>query len=213
MILDTPTPQSNRRLTVTALKFWTDYEKDKATGDLRAVDWVTWAHRGDLGNAANTDKVARIEKPLLSSDDNGALEENPVWTAIKGQYEAWKKGQSVPTDGTPLDAWSALTPAMATAFRTAGFSAVEHIADITDAGLTKVRIPNARQLRDMAKVFVAHRQGNAANEAQFAAQAAEIEAMRAELAEAREALTRLAEGAERRGPGRPRKASEEEVAA
>jgi hypothetical protein len=208
MILDTPTPQSNRRLTVTALKFWTDYEKGPDE-EMRAVDWVTWAHRGDLGNAANTDKVARIEKPLMSSDDNGQLEENPVWTAIKGQYEAWKKGQDVPINGTPLAAWSALTPAQATVFRTAGFASVEDIGQMTDALLAKIRIPNARQIRDMARAYSEHRAGNAVNEAKFATMASEMEALKAQLAEATEALTRLAEP-EKRGPGRPRK---EEVAA
>lgn len=209
MILDTPTPQSNRRLTVTAIKFWTTYEKDPANpeGNLRPVDWVKWGHRGDLGNAANDDKVSRVMKPLQSSDQSGDLEDNPVWVAIKGQYEAWKRGQETPVDGTPLAAWSALTPEQATVFRTAGFASVEDIAGMTDALLPKVRIPDVRRIRDMAKAFTAHRVGNAANEAQFAAQAARLAEVEAKLAEA---LTRLADAPERRGPGRPRK---EEVAA
>lgn len=214
MLLDTPTPDANRRLTVVALQFWTDYEPDPANpGQMRAVDWVKWAKRGDLSTAANVDKVNRVRSPLKSMMDDGAMEPNPVWIAIEGAYEAWKKGQDVPADGTPLDAWSALSKAQAKAFRDAGFAAVEHIALIEDAQIAKVRLPDVRRIRDLARAYVAHRENNAAVEASLAAQAGEIEALKRELAEATAALHRLADDGEgeapRRGPGRPRKVSEE----
>lgn len=214
MLLDTPTPDANRRLTVVALQFWTDYEPDPANpGQMRAVDWVKWAKRGDLSTAANVDKVNRVRQPLKSMLDDGAMEPNPVWIAIEGAYEAWKKGQDVPADGTPLDAWSALSKAQAKAFRDAGFAAVEHIALIEDAQIAKVRLPDVRRIRDLARAYVAHRENNAAVEASLAAQAGEIEALKQQLAEATAALHRLADDGEgeapRRGPGRPRKVSEE----
>ena len=214
MLLDTPTPDANRRLTVVALQFWTDYEPDPANpGQMRAVDWVKWAKRGDLSTAANVDKVNRVRAPLKSMMDDGAMEQNPVWVAIEGAYEAWKKGQDVPADGTPLDAWSALSKTQAKAFRDAGFAAVEHIALIEDAQIAKVRLPDVRRIRDLARAYVAHRENNAAVEASLAAQAGEIEALKQQLAEATAALQRLADDGEgeapRRGPGRPRKVSEE----
>lgn len=214
MLLDTPTPDANRRLTVVALQFWTDYEPDPANpGQMRAVDWVKWAKRGDLSTAANVDKVNRVRQPLKSMMDDSTMEPNPVWLAIENAYEAWKKGQDVPADGTPLDAWSALSKTQAKAFRDAGFAAVEHIALIEDAQIAKVRLPDVRRIRDLARAYVAHRENNAAVEASLAAQAGEIETLKQQLAEATAALHRLADDGEgeapRRGPGRPRKVIEE----
>lgn len=207
MLLDTPTPDANRRLTVVALQFWTDYEPDPANpGQMRAVDWVRWGKRGDLGNASVVDKVARVRQPMKSIMDDGALEPNPVWVAIEASYDAWKKGQEAPADGTPLDAWSALSKAQAKAFKDAGFAAVEHIALIEDGQIAKVRLPDVRRIRDLARAYVAHRENAAPVEAALAAQASEIEALKAQLAEATGALQRLAsDEPERRGPGRPRK--------
>lgn len=208
-ILDTPTPEANRRLTVTAIQFWTDYEPDPDNpGHVRGVDWVKWGKRGDLNTSTNVDKVARIRKPLNATREDGSREENPIWEAIKRQYEAWKAGQEVPDDGTPLDAWSALSKAQAQAFKTAGFACIEHIAEMEDSHLQKVRLPDTRRLRDLARAYVAHRNQNAPIEAALAAKDAEMDSMRAEMVEMRAALERLgSDDAEpvRRGPGRPRK--------
>lgn len=210
MLLDTPTPDANRRLTVVALQFWTDYEPDRDNpGEMRAVDWVKWAKRGDLTTAAVVEKVARVKQPLKSIGDDGVMEPNPVWVAIEAAYEAWKRGQEVPDDGTPLDAWSALSKAQAKAFKDAGFAAVEHIAAIEDAQIGKVRLPDVRRLRDLARAYVSHRANAAPVEAALAAQRGEIDELKAQLAEATAALQRLADEPEKRGPGRPRKVVEE----
>jgi hypothetical protein len=209
MLLDTPTPDANRRLTVTAITFWTDYEPDpNDPTQMRAVEWVKWGKRGDFGSSANVDKVNRVRLPLRQTRDDGSPEPNPVWLAIEAQYDAWKKGLEVPVGGTPLEAWSALTKSQAQAFKGAGFSCIEHIAAMEDSHMQKVRLPDTRRLRDLARAYVAHRDQSAPIEAKMAAQQSELDAMRAELAEATEALKRLAsEDAEpaKRGPGRPRK--------
>lgn len=209
MLLDTPTPEANRRLTVVPVAFWTDYEPDPANpGQMKAVDWVKWAKRGDLSNSAVVDKVARVRKPMKSMDDGGNEEQNPVWVAIQARYEAWKKGQEIPEDGTPLESWSAVSKSQAMAFKAAGFVCVEHIAGIEDGQLGKVRLPDTRRLRDLARAFVMHRQNAAPIEAKFAEQQGEIEALKAQLAEAVAGLQRVADApAEevKRGPGRPRK--------
>jgi hypothetical protein len=209
MLLDTPTPGSNRRLTVVPLQFWTDYEPDPdAPGQMRAVDWVKWGKRGDMSMMV-VDKISRVRKPMKSINDDGQEEPNPVWVAIEGAYEAWKKGQEAPADGTPLEAWSALSKAQAKAFKDAGFAAVEHIALIEDAQIGKVRLPDVRRIRDLARAYVAHRENAAPVEAALAAQAGEIDELKAQLAEATAALRRLADEPEKRGPGRPRKVPEE----
>lgn len=214
MLLDTPTQANNRMLTVTAIQFWTEYEPDPSNPtQMRAVDWVKWGKRGQFNGASNVDKVARVMKPMKSMSDDGQLEPNPVWVAIEAQYGAWKKGQAAPVDGTPLDAWSALSKAQAQAFRDAGFSAVEHIAGIEDGEMGKVRLPDVRRLRDLARAYVQHRANFAETEHRMASQDAEIEALKAQLAEAMAGLQRVAGGDDdappRRGPGRPRKVDAE----
>lgn len=216
MLLDTPTPDANRRLNVVALQFWTDYEPDPQNpGQMKSVDWVKWGKRGDL-HSANVDKVSRVRLPLKSMLDDGHMEPNPVWIAIEASYDAWKKGQELPADGTPLDAWSALSKAQAKAFKDAGFTAVEHIAAMEDGQIARIRLPDVRRIRGLAQAYVAHRNQSAPVEAALAAQAGEIEALKAQLAEAVGALQSLAAQAgpqtmepERRGPGRPRKVVEE----
>lgn len=149
MLLDTPSAAENRRLTVVALEFWRDYEPDRENpGNMRAVDWVRWARRGDLTYATNEDKISRISKPMRAGGEGGGQEENPVWLGIRGAYEAWKSGQETPVDGTPLDAWPALTKVQVEAFRAAQYRTIEDVAEITDGELGRVRLPDMRQLRE-----------------------------------------------------------------
>lgn len=199
MLLDTPTPDQNRRPTVVALEFWRDYEPDpEKPGDMRAVDWVRWARRGDLTYATNEDKVSRVMKPMRAAGGDGGQEENPVWLGIRGAYEAWKMGQETPVDGTPLDAWPALTRVQVEAFRAAQYRTIEDVAEITDGQLGRVRLPDMRQIRDKARTYMAAKQSSAAVEAQMADRDKKMEQMEAELAEARAALQRLAEAPARK---------------
>lgn len=210
MLLDTPSPAENRRPTVVALEFWRDYEPDREKpGEMRAVDWVRWARRGDLTYATNEDKITRIAKPMRAGGDGGGQEDNPVWLGIRGAYEAWKTGQETPLEGTPLDAWPALTKVQVETFRAAQYRTIEDVAEITDGQLGRVRLPDMRQLRDKARTYIAAKQNSAAIEAQMAARDRKLETMEAELAEARAALARLAGDEPRRGPGRPRRAGAE----
>lgn len=213
MLLDTPSPAENRRPTVVALEFWRDYEPDRENpGNMRAVDWVRWARRGDLTYATNEDKISRISKPMRAGGEGGGQEENPVWLGIRGAYEAWKSGQETPVDGTPLDAWPALTKVQVEAFRAAQYRTIEDVAEITDGQLGRVRLPDMRQLRDKARTYIANKANSAAIEVQMAERDRRLETMEQELAEARAALARLAGDEPRRGPGRPRKAGAEAVA-
>ena len=184
-LLDTPTDAQNRALTVVALEFWTDYEN--SNGELVAVDWVRWGKRGDNSTIV-VEKVARVSKPLDQTASDGSRMTNPVWAAIQARYRAWKEGQALPDDGMPLDAWAGLSKAQAKAFKGAGFQAVEHIALMTDADLNKVRLPDVRRVRDLARAFVQSRDRDAPIEAKIAERDARIERQAAEMAEMRESL-------------------------
>lgn len=205
MLLDTPQPETNRRPSVVALEFWRDYEPDpEKPGEMRAVDFVRWARRGDLTYASNVDKVSRIRR-AMRSQDGGSEIYAPEWIGIKDAYEAWVAGQEAPVDGTPLDAWPALTKAQVAAFRAAHYRSVEDIAEMADNQLSKVRLPDMRLIRDKARTYVASKRDTAKIEAMMADRDRRLADMEVELSEARSALERLAGDQPRRGPGRPRK--------
>ena len=108
-ILDTPSPEANRRPNVAAVRFWTDFVPDPENpGHVKGRDMVRWARRGDLTSSAVDDQVARVMKPLKETDDTGSPVPNPIWVAIEAPYRRWKAGEEIAESGTPLEAWPAV---------------------------------------------------------------------------------------------------------
>jgi hypothetical protein len=211
-LLDTPTPQSNRQNVVVALKFWTDYEA-KPNGEVAAVDWVTWGRRGDLNYTTVDEKVSRLMKPFAQME-GGQPMPNPVWEGIRAAYTAWKEGQELPESGTPLEAWPAVGAAQIKVFREAGCKSVEDVAAIQERELMsgKVRLPNARQLVEMAQAYISAKAGQAQLEsylserdAKLAAAVSDNEALKAQLAEMAEALKQMQAQGDAPRRGRPPK--------
>lgn len=146
----------------------------------------------------------------MRNDDQGTKKAYMVhrWSQIEPAYKAWKDGVEIPLDGTPLAAWSGLTPAHADVFRQRGIKTVEAIAEMTDTQIGKIALPNARQLRDLAQLFLDNRDKSA-----LTAAAAEKDAKIAAMEEMLEEMSaRIAsmdgKPIEKRGPGRPRKEAE-----
>jgi hypothetical protein len=54
---------------------------------------------------------------------------------IEKGYAAWKAGQEMPVDGTPLAQWAVLSPAQRQHFIGAGVQTVEQLANLPDGGL------------------------------------------------------------------------------
>lgn len=70
-------------------------------------------------------------------------------------YEAKKKGNQLPTNGTPIGAWGAIDNKVAEAFRNAGIAAIEEVAELTEQA--KARLGHIGHLNDLikqAKAFV-----------------------------------------------------------
>lgn len=76
------------------------------------------------------------------------------WSVVGPAYEAWKNGQEIPEDGTPLAAWSGVTAEQADWLRKMGIRTVEDVRDMGDATAEKLQIPNARKLPALAKKFL-----------------------------------------------------------
>lgn len=76
------------------------------------------------------------------------------WDVIQPRYEAWKQGEELPTEGTPLAAWGGISPAQAKALINNDVRSVEEVANMGDVLVDKLPIPNARRLRTAAQSFI-----------------------------------------------------------
>jgi len=117
------------------------------------------------------------------------------WAQIEPAYTAWKQGQELPENGTPLSAWSGLTPEQADVMRAVGLKTVEAVADMGEALLMRPPLPNLREIKRLAGAFIAGRPA--------AEMADEIEKLKEQNAAMLEMLSQQDD--EKRGPGRPKK--------
>jgi hypothetical protein len=118
------------------------------------------------------------------------------WAQIEPHYEAWKKGQDVPTSGTALGAWPGVNPDQADALRSVGLVTVEAVANATETILARPPLPNMREIKRQAALWL-----DGQDSAAMSLRVAELEAQNAAM------LEMLAEQKTeaKRGPGRPRK--------
>lgn len=177
------------------LGFKTEYHGDRAT------DWVEIAPSGEAFERTRTwHRIKDITPPEVMDENRRASLSYRVmearWKAVSTAYEAWKRGQDIPLEGTPLAAWAGVTPEQAAHLRAMGIKTVEAVAEMGEGAIARLPFPNARKLPDLAKSFLSS-VGEAAKDAEMAA-------MRERLAAMEEML--LSQPSEKRGPGRPKKA-------
>ena len=86
------------------------------------------------------------------------------WNVIKPAYEAWKRAEEPPEEGTPLAAWNAVRPEQAEVLKINGIKTVEHVAGLTDAHVQRIPVPNLRELKRQAQMFI-----DSADQMRFAA--------------------------------------------
>lgn len=137
-------------------RIWTDYVSKG--GKLIPVDKVEVCAVG-MGDKASTiipisvfQRLRPIADPV---NDQAAVMMHDMWNAVRPAYEAYKSGQEVPDNGTPLGAWSGITPEQANVLRASGFRTVEDIAQATDSTIGRIQLPGARGLVEQAKAFIA----------------------------------------------------------
>lgn len=101
-----------------------------------------------------------------------------VWSQIEPAYEAFKSGRDIPLNGTPLAVWSGVTPEMAEIFRQSGIRTVEEVRNLTDGQIERIRLPNVRDMRKQATLFLDN-----TDAAKAAQREAEKDAIIAQMAE------------------------------
>jgi hypothetical protein len=211
-------------------KFWTEYKPEtkrvlsheagpngttipketfEPTGELRGVDWVAYAPIGSIQKTLLTEAVSRLSAVVPMT---GRAAQNPAvqmaharWNAIKPSYDAWKAGQEVPLDGTPLAAWPGLSPEQAELFKMKGVRTVEQIAGLTDTHKHSMGIPGLHDIIENAKRYLLAKDKTSITSA-LEKKDAEIAALKAQQEEMAVMIKELMEAKqEKRGPGRPPK--------
>lgn len=169
---------------IAVLKFWTEAKFDPDHPDTAiVVDWCEYAPKGRAGSSTQ-EKVSRLQK-------TNAI----VWPQIAAHYEHWKKGQTMPTDGTPLIAWPGFPEGMIRRLQDLHIKTVEDFATVTDSALDRIGM-GARSWQRQAIAFLENADRASAAAKQTAVQG-ENESLREQLAEMKAEIAALKRQAEK----------------
>jgi hypothetical protein len=176
--------------------FKTEYTNGKA------VDWVELAPSGEAFERTHTWHRIKDVTPKQDVDETRAGSQTHQaalarWDVIRPKYEAFKAGNELPEDGTPLAAWAGVTPEMAAYLRRMGIHTLEGVRDMSEATAVKLPFPNARKLASLAGDYLASVSATQKDQ--------EMAAMRERMAIMEEMIAAAQAEPEKRGPGRPRK--------
>jgi hypothetical protein len=187
------TPEEAKQIpAIVPLEFWTDYEPkrdakgNEVPGEFAAHDKVKWAKKGQNSGAETVEKIARLRK------------DPALWGVIERHYEAWKKGQEVPVDGTPIDACPFVTKELAKVLKTFRVLSAEDLANATDGDMAKMNVPGIAGVRAKARTFLEAKKGEAIVAAAMARRDEENAALRAQVEELTRTVAQLAAGKPRR---------------
>lgn len=163
-------------------------DKGKRVMDLFEVDWVSYAPSHSPVNTMTWERVKHLEvtEEMLRGEETQKLNLMKLrWEQIKVAYDAWKSGNEVPVNGTPLGAWAGVTSEKAEVLRRFSIRTVEEVARLSEGQLEKVPLPGMRDLRKQASLFLETR-GAAEAAAREAERDEEIAALKAQLADTNE---------------------------
>ena len=195
---------------IRVLGFKTTYHRKAGREELEARDWVEWSPMHDP--KATTREMIKFLRPpeeITEEEQNKAekyMYMREIWRQVEPAYNAWKAGNEIPLDGTPLSAWAGVTPEQIEVLRPAGVKTVQNLANMTESQMNKIMLPGLRNLKSTAIEYLASREKTAQAE-EVADLKAKLEALSQMMAEKQDA-----EVAAKRGPGRPPKAKVEEAA-
>ena len=182
--------------TLTVWKFWTKFIPDPKPDNplyMRQEDWVEYGPIGARDRTVVQSPVRSVIdklQPMTNRGNPAIVMAHERAAIIRRAYEAWKAGNEVPLDGTPLAAWNGISPEQAEIFKSNNIRTVQEIALLNDALMGRIPIPNLRQLIVQAQAFVA-----SADQVLAAKQMTELEGKNAalvhEVAEQREQIAAL----------------------
>ena len=176
------------------VKFWVKYQPEiqmrsgrpVETGEMVAHDWVEWVKKGDAQRSTTQDKVARVQRDPI------------MWDAIRPHYEAWKKGQDVVLNGTPLDALPFMDAEVIRVLAGVHIRTAEDLAAAEDSAVSKLNVPGMRALRGKAQAFLDAKATVSGVSGELASLRELVERLTAEKAEAEQSRDEMAAAAGRR---------------
>jgi hypothetical protein len=167
-------------MSIKILRFWTNYDGKNP------VDYVEFANASAMTETGTflATTVCRVKEVTPPAHAEGPTFDavRQVWQYIGPSYEAWKKGEEIPEDGTPLAMWPGLSPEEAKVLARFEIKTVEGVRDIPEALFTRIPLPRIRQKARMAKAFLDNSTKAASAKAQTE-QASIIEELQRQIAE------------------------------
>lgn len=165
---------------------------DRHIKERQQEHWVTYSPSHSPINTQTTERIRHmIPDPERMGDDTDGEKlrfMSARWAQIQPAFEAFLSGQEIPLNGTPLAAWAGITPEQADGLRLAGLRTVEEVAELSESHMEKVRLPNMRDLRKQAQLFLQN-----SDSAKAAAREAEKDATIAALLERQQAMEAMLE--------------------
>jgi hypothetical protein len=142
--------------TIQIVKF---YEEHSPTTEdpHRMVDMVEYCQPGRRDRSTTRASVSSIMRvqPAGSNANPAVVMANHRADVIGRYYKAWKAGNEMPLDGTPIGAFPALTSEQCEALKAAGIRTIEEIAGLNDATMERVPVSRPRDLKKQAIQFLA----------------------------------------------------------
>lgn len=197
-----PNDRDQEQVAILVKRFWTKYVDDPENpGKKIGRDWVEWVKIGDAMSSTTREAVDRLRprmRPARTYKNVHGVEQiigaknvpaRPEWEAIERHYEAWKKGEEMPVDGTPLAAWPGASKEFADELRKLNILTVEDFAEASDTIHSRLSIPGLRDLQKAAKQFIVAQGTTAQTQAELQKRDSEIETLRLQIAELRATIT------------------------
>lgn len=183
--------REGRNIAIYPKRFYHSY-KDNPDGTKRPIEMVLIGKRG----TTIPFEIAKRWKDLPDIERH----------ALQPYYEAWKRNESAPVVGIPLESWAA-DPEMVEVLKQASIVTVEQFAALEDHNLVRLNIANGREKQARAKAFLDNKSNNV-SAVELAALRSDRDSLRKEVADLRALIEKHAI---KRGPGRPKKTQPSEA--
>jgi len=98
-------------------------------------DWVLIAPTGEAFERTQVWHCIDHIRPDGAKMRNGAMADlmRKRWEVVEPAYNAWKRGEEVPENGTPLAAWPGVNQDQTKFLKAKGILSVEQVAEMSDS--------------------------------------------------------------------------------
>ena len=157
----------------------------RPTGEFKFVDYVEYGPPGEADKKTTVARMERILKARVPIENSNNPASKMDWEKakyIEPLYTAWKKGEELPAEGTPLAACNFLRVEDLDVLKRNAIRTVEDLANLLDANLSSIKLPQMREKRIQARRMLEAQDANKAG-AQLEAQAQKIKELEAHMLE------------------------------